>query len=67
LPNGRQYQRPSIVIPKPELRGRLYQGDSLEGWIVLLVSMGDKKPLMSFGNNYSRVWFKLYWLKGGFQ
>jgi hypothetical protein len=58
--NGRQYQRPSIVIPKPELSGRLYPGDSLEGWIVLLVSMGDKKPLMSFGNNYNRVWFKLY-------
>ena len=58
--NGRQYQRPSIVIPKPELSGRLYPGDSLEGWIVLLVSMDDKKPLMSFGNNYSRVWFKLY-------
>jgi hypothetical protein len=58
--NGRQYQRPSIVVPKPELSGRLYPGDSLEGWIVLLVSMDDKKPLMSFGNNYSRVWFKLY-------
>jgi hypothetical protein len=58
--NGRQYQSPSIVAPKPELSGRLYSGDSREGWIVLLVSMDDKKPLMSFGNNYNRVWFKLY-------
>ncbi len=58
--SGRQYERPSIVLPKPELNGRLYLGDSLEGWIVLLVSMGDKKPLMSFGNNYNRVWFRLY-------
>ena len=58
--SGRQYERPSIVLPKPELNGRLYRGDSLEGWIVLLVSMDDKKPLMSFGNNYNRVWFKLY-------
>jgi hypothetical protein len=58
--NGRQYQRPAVVIPKPELSGRLYPGDSLEGWIVLLVSVDDKKPLMSFGNNYNRVWFKLY-------
>jgi hypothetical protein len=58
--SGRQYERPSIVLPKPELSGRLYPGESLEGWIVLLVSMDDKKPLMSFGNNYNRVWFKLY-------
>jgi hypothetical protein len=58
--NGRQYQSPSIVVPKPELRGRLYPGDSLEGWIVLLVSKSDKTPLMSFGNNYNRVWFRLY-------
>ena len=58
--SGRQYERPSIVLPKPELSGRLYRGDSLEGWIVLLVSMDDKKPLMSFGNNYNRVWLKLY-------
>jgi hypothetical protein len=56
---GRQYERPSVVLPKPELSGRLYPGDSLEGWIVLLVSVDDKKPLMSFGNNYYRVWFKL--------
>jgi hypothetical protein len=58
--SGRQYERPSIVLPKPELSGRLYPGDSLEGWIVLLASTGDKKPLMSFGNNYNRAWFKLY-------
>jgi hypothetical protein len=58
--SGRQYERPSIVLPKPELSGRLYPGDAVEGWIVLLVSLDDKKPLMSFGNNYSRVWFRLY-------
>ena len=58
--NGKQYPSPSLIVPKPELSGRLYPGESLEGWIVLLVSMDDKKPLMSFGNNYSRVWFKLY-------
>jgi hypothetical protein len=56
---GRQYERPSVVLPTPELSGRLYPGDSLEGWIVLLVAVDDKKPLMSFGNNYYRVWFKL--------
>jgi hypothetical protein len=57
---GRQYERPSVVRPKPELSGRLYPGDSLEGWIVLLVSAEDKRPLMTFGNNYYRIWFKLY-------
>ncbi len=24
------------------------------------VSAADQKPLMTFGNNYYRVWFKLY-------
>jgi hypothetical protein len=58
--SGRQYERPAIILPKPELSGRLYPGDSLEGWLVLLVSVNDKKPLMSFGNNYNKVWLKLY-------
>ncbi len=58
--NGRQYERPAVVPPKPELSGRLYPGDSREGYIVLLVSIEDKNPTMSFGNNYNRVWLKLY-------
>jgi hypothetical protein len=58
--SGKQYERPLIIPPKPELSGRLYPGDSLEGWLVFLVSVGDKRPLMSFGNNYNRVWLKLY-------
>jgi hypothetical protein len=58
--SGRQYERPLVAPPKPELKGRLYPGDSLEGWVVLLVSIDDPKPLMSFGNNYNRVWLKLY-------
>jgi hypothetical protein len=47
-------------MPKPELSGMLYPGDSLEGWIVFLVAIDDKTPLMTFGNNYNRAWFKLY-------
>jgi hypothetical protein len=58
--SGKQYERPSVVQPKPELSGRLYPGDSLEGWLAFFVSIDDKKPLMSFGNNYRRVWFRLY-------
>ena len=57
---GRQYERTNIVLPKPQLNGRLYPGESLEGWVALFVSSQDKEPLMTFGNNYSRVWFKLY-------
>ncbi len=57
---GRQYDRPSIVQPQPELSGRIYPGDSIEGWIAFLVSVDDKKPLMCFGNNYYRVYFNLY-------
>ncbi len=57
---GKQYERPSTAPPKPVLNGRLYPGESLEGWIVLLVSADDAKPRMTFGNNYNRVWFRLY-------
>jgi len=58
--SGRQCERPSVAHPKPELSGRLYPGDTLEGWITLFVPVEDRKPLMTFGNNYNRVWFKLY-------
>jgi hypothetical protein len=57
---GGQYDRPSVLPPKPELSGWLYPGDSLEGWLVFFVSVGDEKPLMSFGNNYNKIWFRLY-------
>ena len=57
---GKPYERPSAAPPAPALNGRLYPGDSLEGWIVLSVSVHDSKPLMTFGNNYNRIWFRLY-------
>ncbi len=57
---GKQYDRPSVLQPKPELSGRLYPGESLEGWLVFFVSVDDQRPLLTFGNNYSRIWFKLY-------
>jgi hypothetical protein len=57
---GKPYERPSVVPPAPALNGRLYPGDSLEGWIVLSVSVDDPRPLMTFGNNYNRIWFRLY-------
>jgi hypothetical protein len=58
--SGNQYATPAIVQPRPALNGRLYSGDSLEGWVAFLVAVEDKKPLMSFGNNYRRYWFRLH-------
>jgi hypothetical protein len=57
---GKQYESPSVAAPIPELKGRLYPGESLEGWIVLLVSIDDRKPRMTFGNNYNRLYLKLF-------
>jgi hypothetical protein len=57
---GSQYATPSVVQPKPALSGRIYPGDSLEGWVAFLVAVDESKPLMTFGNNYRRSWFRLY-------
>lgn len=65
--DGREYETPSVVIPKPELSGSLRSGQSLEGWTAFLVPQGDSKPLMAFdpasGGGMSRgkvIWFQLY-------
>ena len=58
--DGKQYETPSVVYPKPTLSGRLYEGESLEGLIVMLVGAAETTPLMIFGNNYNRTWFRLY-------
>ena len=65
-PDGKLYETPSIVPPKPELSGSLRSGSSIEGWRVLQVSREDNKPLMSFdpasGGGMLRgkvLWFQL--------
>jgi hypothetical protein len=65
--DGKEYETPSVVLPKPELSGSLRSGQSLEGWVVFLVPQGDSKPLMTFdpasGGGMSRgkvMWFQLY-------
>ena len=65
--DGKEYETPSVVPPKPELSGRLRSGHSLEGWVVFLVAKDDSKPLMAFdpasGGAMSRgkvIWFQLY-------
>ena len=65
--DGKEYESPSVVPPKPELNGSLRSGHSLEGWVVLSVAKDDSKPLMLFdpasGGAMSRgkvIWFQLY-------
>jgi hypothetical protein len=65
--DGKEYETPSVVPPKPELSGSLRSGHSLEGWIVFSVAKDDSKPLMAFdpasGGAMSRgkvIWFQLY-------
>lgn len=48
-PDGAAYPPASLVAqPKPGLHARLRSGDSVEGWVVLLVPRGDRTPLMLF-------------------
>jgi len=65
--DGKEYETPSVVPPKPELSGSLRSGHSLEGWLVFSVAKDDSKPLMAFdpasGGAMSRgkvIWFQLY-------
>jgi len=64
--DGKLYETPSIVLPKPELSGSLRSGSSIDGWRVFQVSREDNKPLMSFdpasGGGMLRgkvLWFQL--------
>jgi hypothetical protein len=65
--SGKKYETPSVVVPKPELSGRLHSGDSLEGWLLFLVAQDDSKPLMAFTadptgavQHGGNIWFQLY-------
>lgn len=67
--DGQGYQATSAVPPAPELKGTLFSGDSVEGWIVLQVPVDDSKPLMTFDASVGGIeavehggdiWFQLY-------
>lgn len=65
--SGKKYETPSVVVPKPELSGRLHSGDSLEGWVAFLVAKDDSKPLVAFTadpagavQHGGNIWFQLY-------
>jgi len=62
--NGKEYESVRLQLPDPALHGRLYAGDSLEGWVAFLVAKEEMKPLMTFGqggiDGPGQVWFQLY-------
>jgi hypothetical protein len=65
--DGKVYEIPAIVLPKPRLNGMLRSGDSLEGWVTFLVAQEDSKTLMTFTakpggavEHGGNVWFQLY-------
>lgn len=51
-PEGSMYPAPNLALqPKPSLHATLRSGDSVEGWVVLLVARGNRTPLMLFVPN----------------
>jgi hypothetical protein len=67
-PNGEEFDAPTLALPpKPDLRGTLKPGDSLEGWLVFLVPQSVSEPVMVFREDVGIVshtgggtWFELY-------
>ncbi len=65
--DGREYEAPSVLTPKPQLNGKARSGARVEGWLVFLVDQKDSTPLMVFdpasGGGMLRgkiLWFQLY-------
>ncbi len=55
--DDREYDRPLVEPPTPELIGRtFYSGDLHEGWLCFKVAETDRKPLLFF---YGGMWFQL--------
>ena len=63
--DGKPYETPSLVLPKPELEGTLRSGESIEGWLAFLVPKNESKPLMNFdpASGAARGQGKLIWLQ----
>ncbi len=46
--DGEVYERPSLVVPKPELSGSLFPGGEITGWLAVQVAENDANPLLKF-------------------
>jgi len=62
-----QYEPVSLTAPKPELKGLVQPGETMEGWVAFEVEQKDSKPIMTFdpasGGSIGRgkiLFFKLY-------
>lgn len=65
--DGEEYPSINMVLPEPKMHGDMRSGDSLEGWVVLLIPKPDKTPLLYYTADVGKavihggnMWFKLY-------
>jgi len=63
---GEDYPYADVIVPGPGIRGDLGSGDSIEGWIAMLVPAADKKPLLYYSADAGKavlhggnIWFEL--------
>lgn len=57
-----EYERKSIVEPKPQFEASVYKGGTTEGYIAFLVDKSDTHPKVVYGENYDGtggVWFEI--------
>lgn len=45
-PDGTIYDQPVLVLPEPELRGDLYPGGEIEGWVAIQIPEAENAPLL---------------------
>jgi len=64
---GMDFPSAESSLPKPEMRGDLKSGESLEGWVAFKVPKTEKEPLLSYSADSGGAilhgggkWFKLY-------
>ena len=60
--NNTEVNQQFVVAPTPTLSGQIYQGGSLEGYLVFTVRQDDPTPKVVFGQNYDGsggIWFSL--------
>lgn len=48
---GKDYQRASVVEPKPAFGTKLYKGASDEGWLAVKVDKNDQAPVLTFARD----------------
>ncbi len=51
--NLHKYSRASAVVPEPELRGGIFPGGELAGWIVYAVGVGERNLLLVISAPYT--------------